>query len=36
MRRGEIAESPAQAVVNLLVQIHDEVLLDMSSTEVSH
>lgn len=35
-RLGDPADSPAQAVINLLVTMHDEMLMGVAKNEVSH
>lgn len=35
-RLGDEADNPAQAVINLLVDMHDDVLSEMAKKEVSH
>lgn len=36
VRRGAVAVSPAQAAINLLIEIHDAVLLELKAGAVSH
>lgn len=36
LRAGQPATNPAQAIIHLLLELHDELLLRMASAEVQH